>query len=373
MNKKLLAVALASAFAAPAMADGVQIYGAFDVGVLVRGGGNADTRDTYTSVSSGMNGHNFIGFKMSEDLGNGLTIAGDAQFGFNLDSGDSVSNPTGATASSVTTSTANTGLSGSTFRTITSTLALIGDHGVLVAGRTGGARAAWIKKYDPFGGFGAGRAQQGGEDYANNVIAWVTPEIVPGVKGLAAYTTSLDFQDRPTGKNATGSLYALALMYDQGPASAVLNYEALKNTGLVAGDGNFKVMTVGASYDFGVVKVMGFYDQLTNLLNGWQVGVSAPVTSAITVKAGYSHQELRGVDAGVKRDTSANDCDKIGVGATYSVSKRTNFYADYGNFINGQCTITTYGGLLGSVAGSDSSSGAGYGKWGFNAGLRHSF
>jgi predicted porin len=38
MNKKLLAVALASAFAAPAMAEGVQIYGAFDVGVLVRGG-----------------------------------------------------------------------------------------------------------------------------------------------------------------------------------------------------------------------------------------------------------------------------------------------------------------------------------------------
>ena len=338
------------------MAEGVQIYGAFDVGVLVRGGGNADTRDTYTAVSSGMNGHNFIGFKMSEDLGNGLTIAGDAQFGFNLDSGDSVG---GAV---------NTGLSGSTFRTITSTLALIGDHGVLVAGRTGGARAAWIKKYDPFGGFGAGRAQQGGEDYANNVIAWVTPEIVPGVKGLAAYTTSLDFQDRPTGKNATGSLYALALMYDQGPASAVLNYEALKNTGLVADDGDFKVMTVGASYDFGVVKLMGFYDQLTNLLNGWQVGVSAPVTSELTVKAGYSKQQLHGNG----RRSDETDCDKIGVGATYSVSKRTNFYADYGNFTSGQCTITTYGGLLGSVQGSDGQ-GAGYGKWGFDAGLRHTF
>jgi len=349
MNKKLLAVALATAFAAPAMAEGVQIYGAFDVGVLTRGGGNP-ARDTHTAVSSGMNGHNFIGFKMSEDLGNGLTIAGDAQFGFNLDSGE------GAFA-------------GSSLRTITSTLALVGDHGVLVAGRTGGARAAWIKKYDPFGGFGAGRAQQGGEDYANNVVAWVTPELgIPGLKGLAAYTTSLDFQDVPSAKPITGALYALALMYDQGPASAVLNYEALKNTGLVPGDGNLKVMTVGASYDFGVVKVMGFYDQLVNLVNGWQVGASAPVTSQLTLKAGYSQQKL----AGNGRYTEATDCDKIGAGATYDMSKRTRFYADYGNFTSGNCGISTYGGLMGSQPGSDGQ-GVAYGKWGFDAGIRHTF
>jgi len=373
MNKKLLAVALATAFAAPAMAEGVQIYGAFDVGVLTRGGGN-DARDTHTAVSSAMNGHNFIGFKMSEDLGNGLTIAGDAQFGFNLDSGDGTSSGTFI----------NSGSSGSSLRTITSTLALIGDHGVLVAGRTGGARAAWIKKYDPFGGFGAARAQQGGEDYANNVIAWVTPEIMPGLKGLAAYTTSLDYQDSARLKNNTGSLYALALMYDQGPVSAVVNYEVLKNTGLVPRDGNFKVMTVGASYDFGVVKVMGFYDQLTNLLNGWQVGAAAPVTDRLTVKAGYSSQNL----AGIGRRGADAECNKWGVGGTYDISKRTRFYADYGNFsedANHTCGITTYGGGLGGMSGSDGhsagsggllSSGAGtgaYGRWGFDAGIRHSF
>jgi predicted porin len=334
----------------------VQIYGAFDVGVLVRGGGNADARDTHTAVSSGMNGHNFIGFKMSEDLGNGLTIAGDAQFGFNLDSGDGTAQ--------------NTGFSGSTLRTITSTLALIGDHGVLVAGRTGGARAAWIKKYDPFGGFGSARAQQGGEDYANNVVAWVTPEILPGLKGLAAYTTDLEYQDRPTGKNNLGSLYALALMYDQGPASAVLNYEVLKNSGAVPGDGSIKVMTVGASYDLGVVKVMGFYDQVVNLVNGWQVGASAPVTSQLTLKAGYSQQKL----AGNGRYTDGTDCDKIGVGATYDMSKRTRLYADYGNFTSGQCTISTYGGTHGSVLGSDGQgAAAAYGKWGTNMGVRHTF
>jgi hypothetical protein len=76
------------------------------------------TRDTRSTLASGMNGHNFIGFKMSEDLGNGLSIAGDAQFGFTLDAPDATAN----------------GAGNGQFRTITSTLALIGDHGVLVAG-----------------------------------------------------------------------------------------------------------------------------------------------------------------------------------------------------------------------------------------------
>jgi predicted porin len=351
MNKKLLAVALATAFAAPAMAEGVQIYGAFDAGVLVRGGGNADARDTHTAISSGLNGNNFIGFKMSEDLGNGLTLAGDAQFGFNLDSTD----------------TASTN-QGSSLRTITSTIALVGDHGVLVAGKTGGARYAWIRKYDPFGGFGAARAQQGGEAYANNVIAWVTPEILPGLKGLAAYTSDLLKQDNPAAKAASGRLYALALMYDQGPISLVANYENLKNNGLVAGDGNFQVITFGGSYDFGVVKVMGFYDQLVNLFNGYGVGASAPVSDKATLKVGYSRQSLEGLG----RDHS--DCSKVGVGGTYDLSKRTRFYADYGNFTTTGtrgCTVSTNGDDVSGPAGSDAY--IAYGKWAFDAGLRHSF
>jgi len=351
MNKKLLAVALATAFAAPAMAEGVQIYGAFDVGVLTRGGGNG-ARDTYTSVSSGMNGYNFIGFKMSEDLGNGLTVAGDAQFGFNLDSTDS-----GAVGAAT---------NGSTLRTITSTLALIGDHGVLVAGKTGGARAAWIKKYDPFNGFGAGRAQQGGEAHANNVVAWVTPEILPGLKGLAAYTTNLDAQDTPAAKQDSGALYAFAAMYDQGPISLVANYEVLKKQ--TALDTNYKVITAGASYDFGMFKVMGFYDKIVNLVNGWQVGVSAPVTSQMTLKAGYSKSTTDGVAS------SHTECNKWGVGGTYSLSKRTNLYADYGNFSDsgsGTCTLSTNGDSVGGTIGNDGY--AGYGRWGADAGIRHTF
>jgi len=300
MNKKLLAVALATAFAAPAMAEGVQIYGAFDVGVLVRGGseGNSatgvnDSRNTRSTISSGMNGHNFIGFKMSEDLGNGLTVSGDAQFGFNLDS-------SGYGHSTSISSADNP--DGGGFRTITSTLALSGDFGTVVAGKTGGARAAWIKKYDPFGGFGvAGQLSSTGiglgEAYANNVVAWVTPEIVPGLRGLAAYTSSLDQQDHGATKDpqaVTGRLYAFAAMYDAGPLSFVLNYENLQHDKGTLKEGNPNIYTAGASYDFGMVKVYGLYDLITKYGQGWQAGVSAPVTNQLTLKAGYSTGTRKG-------------------------------------------------------------------------------
>jgi len=367
MNKKLLAVALATAFAAPAMAEGVQIYGAFDVGVLVRGGSEdavGDARDTRYQLGSGMNGHNFIGFKMSEDLGNGLTLSGDAQFAFNLDSGEGA-------------------LQGSALRTITSTLALSGDFGTVVAGRTGGARAAWIKKYDPFGGFGVagalavtGGGVGGGEDYANNVVAWVTPELgLTGLKGLLAYTSTLDSQDVNT--KVTGSsdrLYAIALMYDNGPLSFVLNHEKLTLIGNGEGTNDLRVYTAGASYDFGVAKVYGLYDGLTNAGTGWQVGVSAPVSEKTTAKMGYVTTKVRG---GTNNEA---ECSKVGVGLTHDLSKRTRFYTDAayltqaeaGTGCANQGGINTYGGTHGSAVGG-TGFGTGYGQWGFDAGIRHSF
>ncbi|NBU59541.1 MAG: porin [Betaproteobacteria bacterium] len=362
MNKKLLAVALATAFAAPAMADG-----AVDLGYLVRGdsiNGVGVGKGTQAGLSSGMNGHNGIGFKGSEALGNGMTVSFDTFFQFNMDSGD---------AGAVGT--------GSTFRTLYSTLALTGDFGTVVAGRTGGARAAWLKKYDPFGGFGVAspfQAHGGGQDYANNVVAWVTPEIMPGLKGLFAYTSNLLANDAPSGDN--GNLYAVAAMYDSGPLSFVANYERLISyarpsndiTATLTNGQTIQVVTFGASYDFGVAKLFGAYDQLTNLTNGWQVGLSAPVSEATTLKVAYGHGESRGA-------APQAECSKWGIGATHSLSKRTSLYADYGRLsdsdVGSACArgINTYNGSHGNITGSDGHGAAAFGKWGTNVGVRHTF
>ncbi|MCF8192548.1 MAG: porin [Burkholderiales bacterium] len=340
------------------MADGVQIYGAFDVGVVARGGsdnGVTTGEGTSFNVASGMNGHNGIGFRMSEDLGNGMKISGDAMFGFALDAGA----PGAANQSG-------------NFSNIYSYLALSGDFGTVIAGRAGGARAGFIKKYDPFGGFGVGGAlavQNSGADYADNVLAWVTPEVMPGLKGLFAYTSNLIGQDQQARGAGSTPLYVAAALYNSGPLDVTVSYEKLY---LYGGAENSHVQTIGASYDFGMVKLMGLWQHLTNIDQGYQIGLTAPVGEATTLKVGYVQGELKGVGA-------QNECKKFAVGVNHDLSKRTRLYVDAARLSsddNSTCAaqggLTTGSGLYSSSgAGRDNS--VGYGEWGVGAGVRHSF
>jgi len=384
MNKKLLAVALATAFAAPAMADGVTIYGAFDVGVAVRGsaadGNKGIQSGTVSTVASGMNGHNGIGFKMSEDLGNGMTISGDAMFGFALDAAGIA--PSGGGSGGL--------------QAIYSYLALSGDFGTVIAGRAGGARAGFIKKYDPFGGFGVGgalAAQGGGADYADNVLAWITPEVFPGLKMLFAYTSNLLGQDRSATTNASGDcstldstgsahkdcgatpLYAIAGMYNMGPVDLTVAYESLTLDG--SGSGHHDVWTGGGSYDFGVAKVMANYNYIEHGgvtgvgVHGWQAGVLAPVSSQATLKLSYNTSNVP--------DGQHNRCSKIAAGVNYDLSKRTRVYADVAHLTedgdDSACRfgLTTGSGGAYASAGAGRDDNVGYGKTGMNVGIRHTF
>jgi predicted porin len=352
------------------MAEGVQIYGAFDVGVLARGGSdNGVTTGESTSfqVASGMNGHNGIGFRMSEDLGNGMKISGDALFGFALDAGGTTLDSSGQAGG---------------FNAIYSYLALSGDFGTVIAGRAGGARAGFIKKYDPFGGFGVGNAlavQGGGADYADNVLAWITPEVVPGLKGLFAYTSNLIGQDQQVRGVGSTPLYVAAALYNNGPLDVTVSYEKLYSYSLFEAGRNNHVQTVGASYDFGVIKAMALWQHLTDVNSGYQVGFTAPVGEATTLKVGYVHGELKGVGA-------QNECKKVAVGVNHDLSKRTRLYADAARVssdVNSACAgdggINTNGGNYsnGSIAGTPGIGArdnvVGYGEWGMNVGVRHSF
>jgi predicted porin len=337
------------------MADGgPTVYGAFDVGVLVR--------NHHAEVASGMNGHNGIGFKMSEDLGNGMTISGDAFFQFALDAGG---NAAGAPDSSTK------GFGG--FNTVYSYLALSGDFGTVIGGRAGGARAGFIKQYDPFGGFGVGSALQaqqsaaGNADYADNVLAWVTPEVMPGLKFLAAYTSNLVGQDVATHADRSGlsgtPLYAIAALYNQGPISLTAAYE---NLSIYGSGAHYDVATGGASYDLGVAKVMGLYQYIEAFQHGWQVGATAPMGAA-TLKASYVNNKNSGFGA---------SCEKVAVGVNYDLSKRTRVYADAAKLTEKDGCVTginTSGGAYSTAPGTALDNNYGAGSYGMNVGVRHSF
>jgi predicted porin len=346
------------------MADGVTIYGAFDIGIQYKG--------NHGSVASGMNGHNGLGFKMSEDLGNGMTISGNAFFQFALDAGGNGAG-LGANGNGDGAQGSNGG-----FNTLYSYLALSGDFGTIIGGRAGGARAGFIKQYDAFGGFGAGSALQaqssglGNADYADNVLAWVTPEVLPGLKFLAAYTSNLVGQDYPTNaqrRDGTATpLYAVAALYNQGPISLTLAHESLTLQG--SGSNHLDVQTAGGSYDFGIAKVMALYQYIETAQHGYQIGATAPVGAA-TLKASY-----------VRNQNSVafgnGTCSKAAVGVNYDLSKRTRLYADVAKQINeAGCVyeIGSNGGTYSSAANTALDNGLGIPtqSWAGNVGIRHSF
>lgn len=378
MSKKLLAAAIAAALAPAAVmaeASNVTIYGRIDYGFMSRGGDSgglsqAGRTGRLNDFEDGILGTNRFGFKGSEDLGNGLKAIYEFEFGFSGDSGQS--------------------FGGTTNRH--SWVGLTGAFGTALGGRVDGARYSFVGKYDPFknqtvanaGSLFGVTSGLGQADRADNAVVYITPELAPGLKFLAAYTTSLlseagsgaiAGQDVETGDTP---LYAIAAMYDNGPISLLLDYENLqiKRSAPGGGDLEFDLWVAGASYDFGVAKLSAYYEstegddtasKAVSNGDGWLIGLSAPVTSNITLKASY-------VKANDDR-ANDSDCSKWGIGGEYAFSKRTTAYATYAKINNddlARCGISKNA-AGGNGTGSGGAGGTGYGDSGFNVGLAHTF
>lgn len=391
MSKKLLAAAIAAALAPAAVmaeASNVTIYGRIDYGFMSRGGDSgaasqAGRTGRLNDFEDGIGGTNRFGFRGNEDLGNGLKAIYEFEFGFSGDTGAS--------------------FGGTTNRH--SWVGLEGAFGTVLGGRVDGARYSFVGQYDPFknqtvanaGSLFGVTSGLGQADRADNAIVYITPELAPGLKFLAAYTTSLLGE---AGSNALGvalnrdiesgdtPLYAIAALYNNGPLSVTLDYENLqiKKIGAAGSDLEFDLYVAGASYDFGVVKLSAYYektqgdDAVSKTVSdgdGWLIGLSAPVTSNITLKASY-------VKANDDR-AAQSDCSKWGFGGEYAFSKRTTAYATYAkidNDRNANCAITKNAAGNGAYPGGATSAAVGaggrstnsaYGDSGFNIGIAHTF
>lgn len=385
MSKKLLAVAIAAALAPAAVmaeASNVTIYGRIDYGFMSRGGDNNGAtqrgRDgRLNDFEDGILGTNRFGFKGTEDLGNGLKAIYEFEFGFSGDSGTAFGSTTNRH----------------------SWVGLTGAFGTALGGRVDGARYSFVGKYDPFknqtvanaGSLFGVTSGLGQADRADNAVVYISPEVAPGLKFLAAYTTSLLTETGSSALAAAGivntdietgdtPLYALAAMYDNGPLSLLLDYENLQikaNSG--GNDLEFDLWVAGASYDFGVVKLSAYYEstegddtlsKASSNGDGWLIGLSAPVTSNITLKASY-------VQANDDRADN-RDCSKWGLGGEYAFSKRTTAYATYAKINNDSAAVCSISknasgdsGQPTGTAGAPTS--AGYGDSGFNVGIAHTF
>ncbi|GAB3548166.1 porin [Noviherbaspirillum agri] len=355
MKKSLLALAVMGAFAGAAHAQSaVTVYGSFDGGVRHIDNVNAagDSRTTMGSV--GTYNNNRIGFRGVEDLGGGLNARFVLEAGFNTGTGALDSNAT---------LTATTGGVQRLFQR-TASVGLGGAWGGVDFGRQYSVAFKTIGGYEPFGYKYTGiipLALAAAGSTGNATFA-TSPNTTAAGAALAAYSIpggarfDNDIQytgnfgpvtvraeyalGEQTGSTGDNTAVAVGGSFASGPFSVGAAYTQKKNnvgailTGLGAPAGTISwedqnQWTVGGAYKIGAVRVSAGYMQDKQDLgiagaddmkirNTW-AGVNYAVSPAVELTAAlYQTKRELAVTEG-KRNLFM-------LGATYALSKRTNFY-----------------------------------------------
>lgn len=322
MKKSLLALAVLGAFAGAASAQtSITIYGSFDAGVrnqsnVVTGIGPAGltTANRTTMGSNGTYNSNRIGFKGVEDLGGGLNAHFTLETGFNSGTGalDNANNQ-------LFNRTASVGLGGA--------------WGSVDLGRQYSVNFKTIGLYDPFAYKYTGiipLASQGGLTRLNNDIQYTGK--FGGVGVMAEYGLG-----EVPGSTSSLSTYAVGANYSAAGFTVGGAYTGGKRG---VADNDFKNWTVGGAYMAGPFRVaVGYADAkidngagpgLEARTKDWWLGGHFYVTPAAAITAAY--YETKG---GAATNPLATDNDSkrklFIIGATYALSKRTNFYVDVDN------------------------------------------
>ena len=341
MQKKLIALAVAGLVSAPAFAQSnVQIYGVVDAGVAY---GKGDD-NKFRGVNSGLLSASRIGFRGTEDLGNGLKAVFTLEYGIDVDNGQSFGD-----------------------RARQSFVGLQGGFGFIGLGRQYSPGHNIIGNLDHFGGSAAfaphlklsGAAgatiANAGAGRINNAISYKSPNMSGfSVEAMYAFGED-DDQSNAAGNRDRNNLLGLGGQYKNGGLTAGLVYH--KRDGGAADDQ--KEWMAGAGYDFGVVAVNGIYQQVkvgSDKDKIYTVNAKVPVTSAGAILVGYSK---------LNAEVSDEDATSWTLAYTHSLSKRTTAYAGYNRVSNDDLQNRVAGTGLAAETGENSS--------GFVVGVRHTF
>jgi len=291
MKKTLIAAGIAAVVAAPAFAD-TTVYGQANVSIdnLSYGsGGEANDKD-FTVVDRASR----LGFKGSEDLGNGMTAVYGMEF--DADLADGTEDTTGSAA--LTSRNMYVGLKG--------------GFGTFVAGRHD-VPEKMIQKADMFADTAADQSAYVNETRANQAIAYITPT-VNGVHGAVALVGG----DKD---GAAASSYAL--VYKNGGLYAAIggtNFDAVGSTKNASVD----TRTLSVTYTMGDIKVSAQRqeqdaDGTSSDEDVDLIGIAYKMGNN-TLKAQYLTNDS---------NTNSSDADVWTVGIDHAFSKRTSVYALY--------------------------------------------
>lgn len=362
MKKSLIALALASVFVAPAaMADDVKVYGVVDMAF----GSSSNGQNSATQISSNTTK---IGFKGSEDLGDGLSAIWAIEQQVDL----------------ANTSTASAKAQKTGFASRNSYLGLKGDSwGTVLMGIHDTPYKIATRHLDPFGdGIGDNRAimGKGHDSRLSNVLAYISPSM-NGLKLAAAYVAGANVLPAAPVTNK-GDAVSLAVMYDQNPFKVHFGYQKVKfgdaGTGLLAGTGGDKTTAwkLGGNYDFGMATIGAIYEHIgssgvsaayandAKKHNDWTINGVIKVSGSDAVKLAY----VKVGDMGNVINTGAK---QVSLGYDHNMSKRTKLYFVYTRVSND--SAATYGLADTSTGNPTAASAAGQSVRAFGIGVKHAF
>jgi predicted porin len=346
-----------ASIAQPASAQSsVTLFGIADLAARsVHNEGTAAMR----SLASGGNSTSRIGFRGVEDLGDGLTAGFYLEAGMLLDTGSSV--------------VANQ------FFDRRATLSIASRAlGEVRAGRDYIPSYVSWTRFDPFSYVGVagsnnmvsatpvGPIRSAFGTAANttvrssNSIQYLLPGSLAGVEGGLMVAAG----EGAIAGSGTHKVLGARLGYVSGPIVVSGGFTQTENS-LTVSD-KFKDAVLGASYDFGLVKVSGAWRRFslgsprqTNMM----VAAVAPIGLG-DLKLSYVKADFDG-RVGTTNISTA-DATQLGLGYVYNLSKRTALYATASRISNkGVATFSVPGGSTGMKPGGTSS--------GYEAGVRHNF
>lgn len=337
MQKKIIALAVAAAFSAPAFAD-VTPYGIID-GAIASVSATGQKSDLL--ALSGGASTSRIGVKVTEDLGDGLTAVGVLEYGLDTETAQqSTTTPTITTTGGATST--STGVTASNLAARQQMLALAGSFGTVATGYLQTAGYDFAGKFDPLTGSSASPLQsvtKGGgfligavtaAARAQRALAYISPDL-NGLTLAVNYATdiraagslgNLTVADTAADKKVSATLASAT--YVAGPLTVGVVYAGTSNP---ASTSDVKEYAMGGSYDLGVAKVMGTYQSSTanSVTNSAYslTGVMPVGTNAVALS--YAKNAM---------NTANTNGSGMTLGYLHTLSKTTTAYAAYSSSTN---------------------------------------
>jgi len=350
MKKALIALAVLGLTGGAAVAQSsVTLFGVLDADVKY-----VKTGDTTLKKldSSGLNTSRF-GVRGTEDLGGGLKAGFWLESEINTDNGIASSAPTPASPTPSNTA----------FWARRATVSLSGDFGEVRLGRNKTVSRLHLEDFDPsaftglgsvsvlYSNLGSGNGTSYGR--ADNLVSYSLPGNLGGFYGGV---------DVSAGEGVgTNKGQSFRLGYKEGPLHVSGAYASTSNA---ADSDKFKLASVGAAYDFDVVRPSLSYTE-----NKYQSRKQKILTASLTAPLGQGQLWGSYTEAKTTGETGFATIGKptlFAVGYVYNLSKRTALYTTYSQLKNDGTTRFVVGGAPVATANGQKSSG-------FDVGIRHNF